>query len=184
MKPIFTIHAGEFLVGEELERRYPSCEVWIPTRDTGTDLLISNRRDRSRNASIQVKFSKDFLPAKRASLHNGLLACGWWTLPADKIEKSTAEFWILAPYAFSQRKVSFLIIRPADLLGKLKQIHGGKNRYNVYFWVTQDGKCFETRGIGRQQENDIADGQYDGVPATRDFSAYLENWTLIENKIA
>lgn len=185
MKPLFTIHAGEYLVGEELERRYPNCEVWIPTKDTGTDLLITNGADRSRNASIQVKFSKDFLPSKNPNYHVGLLACSWWTLNAKKIAESNAEFWIMAPYDFSNRKVHFVIIRPTVLLERLRRIHGtATNKYNVYLWVTKDDRCFETRRIGRELEEKISSGQYKEVPQDRDFTEYLGNWEPIREKIA
>jgi hypothetical protein len=30
---IFTLHAGEFLVGQELERKFKGKNVWMPTKD-------------------------------------------------------------------------------------------------------------------------------------------------------
>jgi hypothetical protein len=59
MKPLFTIHAGEYLVGEYIERHFKQVNVWLPARDTGIDLLISDLLNR-RVVSIQVKYSKDF----------------------------------------------------------------------------------------------------------------------------
>jgi hypothetical protein len=35
MKPIFTIHAGEYLVGSYIEEHYKYFNVWIPSKDTG-----------------------------------------------------------------------------------------------------------------------------------------------------
>ena len=62
MTPLFTIHAGEYLVGLYIEQHYKKqLNVWIPSRDTGIDLLVSHRQNR-RTASLQVKFGKDFLP--------------------------------------------------------------------------------------------------------------------------
>ena len=46
MKPIFTIHAGEYLVGAVLEKKCPDWEIWLPSRDVGTDLLIRHKRTR------------------------------------------------------------------------------------------------------------------------------------------
>jgi hypothetical protein len=34
--------------------------VWIPTKDTGVDLLVSDRKNK-KAVSLQVKFSRDFL---------------------------------------------------------------------------------------------------------------------------
>ena len=56
MKPIFTIHAGEYLVGDYLEKHFTDCEIWVPSKDTGTDLLITNSTNRKKNAGIRVKF--------------------------------------------------------------------------------------------------------------------------------
>jgi hypothetical protein len=60
MKPLFTIHAGEFLVGEAIERRVPTVNVWVPAKDTGVDLLVSDASNQ-RAVSLQVKFSRDYL---------------------------------------------------------------------------------------------------------------------------
>jgi len=40
VKPLFTLHAGEVVVGEHIEHGYKNVEVWVPTKDTGVDLLI------------------------------------------------------------------------------------------------------------------------------------------------
>jgi len=60
MKPLFTIHAGKFLVGEAIERRFPTVNVWVPAKDTGVDLLVSDASNQ-RAVSLQVKFSRDYL---------------------------------------------------------------------------------------------------------------------------
>ena len=40
MKPLFTIHEGEFLVGDYINRKLGrKFDVWVPTKDTGVDLL-------------------------------------------------------------------------------------------------------------------------------------------------
>ncbi len=59
MKPLFTIHAGEYLTGEYIEKKYPDWNVWIPSKDTGIDFLITNKQNK-KSVSIQVKFSKDW----------------------------------------------------------------------------------------------------------------------------
>jgi hypothetical protein len=59
MRPLFTVHAGEFLVGEFIEECFPTLNVWIPSRDTGIDLLITNKQNSS-TVSLQVKLSRDY----------------------------------------------------------------------------------------------------------------------------
>jgi hypothetical protein len=83
MKPLFTIHAGEYLVGSHIEQHYGKVNVWVPSKDTGVDLLLSNR-DATRTVSIQVKFSKDFLSTIMNPIFrqkgSQLKSCGWWTI--------------------------------------------------------------------------------------------------------
>ena len=38
MRPMFTVHAGEFLVGQYIEGKLKK-NVWLPTKDVGVDLL-------------------------------------------------------------------------------------------------------------------------------------------------
>lgn len=60
MRPIFTIHAGEYLVATKIEESFPSLRIWIPSKDSGVDLLVTDARQ-DKVASLQVKFSKDYL---------------------------------------------------------------------------------------------------------------------------
>ena len=59
MKPVYTIHAGEYFVGSHIEKIRSKWHVWFPSKDTGIDLLISNANN-SKTVSIQVKSSKDY----------------------------------------------------------------------------------------------------------------------------
>ncbi|MDD2468071.1 MAG: hypothetical protein PHI97_29180 [Desulfobulbus sp.] len=183
MKPIFTIHAGEYLVGDFLEKQFSNCEIWVPSKDTGTDLLITNSLDRKKNAGIQVKFSKDFLPEMEATFHSSLSACGWWTLNPQKIQTSNAELWILAPYSFIERRIQFIIIEPEELSERLDLIHGKPKTMNVYLWVTKDGKCFETRGLSKTIQKEIVNGKYSSVDKNRDFTNHLNAWNAIESRV-
>lgn len=65
MKPLFTIHAGEYLVGSHVEREFNRrINVWVPSTDTGIDLLLSNR-DSTRTASVQVSSPRISYPLRR-----------------------------------------------------------------------------------------------------------------------
>jgi len=53
MRPIFTVHAGEFLVGQHIESKFKDKNVWVPTKDLGLDLLVTNKSNK-RALSVQV----------------------------------------------------------------------------------------------------------------------------------
>jgi hypothetical protein len=95
MRPLFTIHAGEYLVGTYVQQRF-KLNVWIPSKDTGIDLLVTDSENR-RTVSLQVKYRKDFLPGKSANLRNKLRCLSWFTLNRTKLEESKAEFWVCTP---------------------------------------------------------------------------------------
>ncbi|MDR2073357.1 MAG: hypothetical protein LBP60_07995 [Spirochaetaceae bacterium] len=179
MKPLLTIHGGEYLVGERLEKQFPRSEVWVPVKDTGTDLLLTNPADRRKNAGIQVKFSKDFLPGEKKIFQQNFAAQGWFNLPpVDTIRNSTADIWILAPYSFEDRNVYCVVLHPRKLADRLETLG---NRDKLYLWITRDKqRCFAVRGLSRKEQERLAAGDYHGLETERDFSPWLENWTVLE----
>jgi len=179
MKPLFTIHAGEYLVGSHIEDYYRKWSVWVPSKDTGIDLLVTG--DGNKNAvSIQVKFSKDFnTDYQSISLQRNILAEGWWVHDQRKLKNSPAEFWVFALPSFSEHRTSFIIIRPAELLRRLRAIHGRPSkRIHSYFCVTKTGHCWESRGLSNADHEMIALDRF--VDDDRDFSQFLDNWSQIE----
>lgn len=123
MRPLFTIHAGEYLVALEVERRFPRALLWVPARDTGVDLLVSDRR-RRRTVALQVKYSKDFLPHMGAEFHKHLRARGWWTLDRDKLRGLVADLWVFVLPRFDAPTVDCLVIPPSELWRHLRAVHG------------------------------------------------------------
>jgi hypothetical protein len=176
MKPLFTIHGGEYLVGSHIERHFKNVSVWIPSRDTGVDLLVSDKRLR-RAVSLQVKFSKDFLPHMNPLLQKDLRACGWWTIDRDKLRGSSAEFWIFVLPGFAARTTDFVIMRRKELLRRLRTIHGNKKKIQIYIWVTNSERCWETRGLQLGEQLLVAGGKY--RKGNRDLTESLNNWTSI-----
>jgi hypothetical protein len=61
MKPLFTVHAGEYLVGSHIEAKYPKWNVWIPSKDTGVDLLVTNARG-TKSVSLPGEILKRLQP--------------------------------------------------------------------------------------------------------------------------
>jgi len=179
MKPMFTVHVGEYLVGEHIERAYPRWKVWIPSRDTGVDLLVTDSTHR-KAVSLQVKFSKDFNPSHASPiLQSRLLAAGWWTHDLKKIHDSTADFWVFVLPSFVERRTSLIILPPVELLRRLKAIHdGGKARVHSYLRVTKTGKCWETRGLTNADQELVALDRYSSP--NRDFTKFLNAWKQVE----
>jgi hypothetical protein len=181
MRPLFAVHAGEYLVGSHIEQNYPRWYVWIPSKDTGIDLLVTDSRNR-RTVSLQVKFSKDFNPKQPILLQNKLMSVGWWTHQQEKIQKSAADIWVFVLPSFIEHKTSFIIVPPANLLRRLRAIHGksGKSTHS-YFLVTKTKRCWETRGLSNDDQQLIA---FDRFPdKQRDFSNFLNAWHQIEGQL-
>jgi hypothetical protein len=181
MKPLIWLNGGEYLVGERIEKLFPACDVWVPVKDTGTDLLVSSKSDRRKTAGVQVKYTKDFLPAaKQPALQNGLLARGWFNLPATKsIKTNNADVWVLALYSWELRRPKCLVLTPAELARRLKDLGlDGK----LQLCITKDGKhCFVENGIPQAGLIKAASGDFQPLlNGKNDFSAYLDKWTELD----
>lgn len=75
-----------------------------------------------------------------------------------------------------------MIIKPEELLNKLSKLHGNNKTIQSYFCVTQKNrKCWETRGLKKEDQVLIANHIYDN--ADRDFTKYLNNWELIKRDL-
>jgi len=174
MRPIFTIHAGEFIVGEHLERSFKGLNVWVPTKDTGVDLLVTNSTNTT-GVSFQVKFSRDYLTTHMdAELQDPMRVCGWFMLNVNKIEQSSAHFWVLVLIGSKTRSRDYVIIQPAELLKRLKRIHPEDyqdGKFKVYIWITEEGRCWETRGLAKSDQIQIAKGTF--VSSERDLTPYV-----------
>ncbi len=158
----------------------------MPAKDTGLDLLVTDSKCK-RTVSLQVKFSKDFNVTHRSALfQNKLRASGWWTHQAQKIGKSAADFWVLVlPSSIDPREISFIIIPPTELLRRFHAIFGRPNhRTDSYLWVTKTHRCWEARGLRKEDQDRIAfDKPPEEGPGERDFSEYLNAWHQIERRL-
>lgn len=182
MKPLFTVHAGEYLVGSHIEAHYSRWNVWVPSKDTGVDLLVTDGRN-TKTVSLQVKFSKDFNPTHRPILlQSKLMAAGWWTHQEAKIKDSRADFWVFALPSFTEHETSFIIITPRELLRRLKSIHSKtEKRIHSYLWVTKSGRCWEARGLNNADQKMIAFDRCSND--ARDFSQFLNAWCDLEKRL-
>jgi len=177
LSPLFTIHAGEFVVGDYSERKFRRVNPWVQSRDAGTDLLATDSKN-EKAVSLQVKFSRDFLPKMPAIFQKRLRACGWWSLNREKIAKSKADYWVFVLVGFGHRSTDFVIIKPSELLNRLHAIHEKGKTIQSYLGVTEKNHCWESRGLKRQEQLAIALAEY--LNSERDLSAYLNNWNPIQ----
>ena len=184
MKPLFTIHAGEYLVGSYMEKHFKGYNLWVPSKDMGVDFLVSDAKNR-RAVSLQVKFSKDYSSTNVKDIFlNRVKSRGWFSLNRNKIKQSSADYWIFVLYGFDlkqQRNIQYVIIDPKELLKRLTKLHGKIKTIHSYLSVTSKNKCWETRGLRKKQQMLIANNEYIGKD--RDFSKYLNNWGLIIRKL-
>lgn len=190
MQPLFTIHAGEYLVGSHIEQhlRDPNGDkvnVWVPSKDTGIDLLVTDKTNK-KTTSLQVKFSKDFLLTYgRPEYRDKLLSCGWWTLNREKICKSPADYWVFVLHTHGKKDMQYVILTPQQLLERLDAIYPRdkpQKSYQSYLWVTKDNgagqQCWETRGLKKAQTDALVLGEGSIAPE-RDFSGFLNDWGAI-----
>lgn len=185
MQPIFSIHAGEYLVGTHIEQTYKNLNIWLPSKDTGIDLLVTDQTN-SKVISLQVKFSKDFLGSLGESLAEAVVAKvksgGWWTFKPDKIKDSKADLWVLVLYRFTQRDYDFVVIEPQELSRRYEQLGRNTGTIQSYVWVTSSKRCWETRGLTKQQQIALANDEF--TDSARDLSAYLNNWSKLEERLS
>jgi Restriction endonuclease len=181
MKPIFTIHAGEYLVASEIEGKLKELNVWIPSKDTGIDLLVTSQNN-SKTASIQVKYSKDFSTTLvKQVFRPNIKAAGWWTLNRKKIQTSNADFWVFILYSLEKKNCDFVIINPKELLQIFDKTSRSNSSIHCYIWVTNHNTVFETRGLSNDDMQMICNNNY--ASADRDLQKYLNNWKPIILKL-
>jgi hypothetical protein len=179
MRPLFTIHAGEYLVGLYIQQEL-KLNVWIPAKDTGIDLLVTDSENR-RTVSLQVKYGKDFLPGKPAKLREKLRCLSWFALNRTKLDDSQAEFWVFVLQGFKSDTPDFVVIPTSDLRERMTEIHrSGNGKLQSYFCSTENDQCWEVRAPRHDQVLlQIADNLY--KDPKRDFTHCLNRngWAAV-----
>lgn len=172
MKPLFTIHEGEFLVGDYINRKFPQkYDVWVPTKDSGVDLLVTQRRRRRAAVGLQVKFSRSFPIREEFSSH--VVATSWYTLKPAKIRASLADLWVFVILTL-RHKEHFVVIPTSELK---KRIPRGNAIWNLYLWVYGDGSCYQVRDLDSDERLlTVRRGVRD---KKRDFSKWSGAWNLL-----
>lgn len=174
MKPIFTIHEGEFLAGDHISRKLGHrYDVWVPTKDSGVDLLVTRKRRNGTAVGLQVKFSRSF--DIHEELTRNVLATSWYTLDPRKIRQSRADLWVFV-FMTLRHERHFVLIPTAELRKRIPR--GCGRTWNLYLWAYADGSCYQVRDLSLEERlNAVHRGVQD---KNRDFSQWLENWKLLE----
>lgn len=174
MKPIFTIHEGEFLVGDHINRKFGrKYNVWVPTKDSGVDLLVTRKNGAGKPVGLQVKFSRSF--EVHADLSRHVLATSWYTLDPKKIRQSEADLWVFVFMTLRHERY-FVLLPTAELRKRIPRGCGSK--WNLYLWAYADGSCYQVRDLTLEGRlNAVHRGVLDRL---RDFSKWFENWRLLE----
>ncbi|MBI3953893.1 MAG: hypothetical protein HY330_05210 [Chloroflexi bacterium] len=181
MKTLFTIHAGEFLVASKIKEEIQGGNVWVPVADLGVDLLVTDTQNK-RTISLQVKSSRGYEPKELdEGLRNNLKGCGWWHLERRKIQNSKADFWAFVVLPI-KGVPQYILISPGELERRLTVIHGTRLRWDMYLWVTDQEKCWETRGLGKPDLTLVATNQYSHEE--RGFTEYLNCWSVLKRKLS
>ena len=176
MRPLFTVHAGEYLVGEFIEKKFSSLNVWIPSKDTGIDLLVTNSTN-TKSVSLQVKLSRDYRSYHADDpFESTLTVGGWFKLNHSKIEESTADYWVFILVAHDKKiKPRHIVISPKELLKRLIQVHTKLTTYNFYLWIRDDDRlALDGRGLSKKDKSLLMGGNY--ALGSRDYSSYIEKW--------
>jgi hypothetical protein len=175
MKPLFTLNAGEYLAGNELERR--GFVVWIPAKDTGIDLLVSDK-SLKRVLPIQVKVSRDFSFEDSLRLHEHVRATGWYTPRMEKVKNSPAAIWMFGIIKQGVKAIDWVIIPPQILYSQIAAVHHKKKGdQHIFIWISEKGRCWETNGLNKSDQYAIAREQYKNTK--RELTPYLNDWKAI-----
>jgi hypothetical protein len=70
-----------------------------------------------------------------------------------------------------------MIIKPQQLMKRLKKLHGVSQRYQTYVWVTKHNRAWLTRGISKPDHERIAQNTF--TNKSRDVTQHLNNWSEI-----
>lgn len=183
MRPMFTIHAGEYLVGLHVQKHL-KLNAWIPAKDTGIDLLVTDP-DNHHSVSLQVKYGKDFLPEEKIpELRENFRCLSWFTLNRTKLNASPAEFWVFVLHGFKSEAPDFIVIPATELQRRMAELHeSGSDVLQCYLSSTESGQCWETRGLGKKDKLEIVCGTYRNP--LRDFTRYMneDGWTALKNRL-
>lgn len=191
MRPIFTIHAGEFLFGEALKKEAPLCELWLPIKDTGIDFLVTGDH-LEKPIGVQVKMSRDYSPPVARTDFERQQSCGGWlTINLGKLAASQASIWSIVVVSNERKRKPHFINVPKNVLyEKVSAAVSGEasKSKSVHFYPSVlrskprgkgDSICINTRGMTKSEKNNVAN-DWSNIEAKRDLSPFFDNWSFFQ----
>ena len=167
MKAHYAITVGEFLVGEELQKR--KFEVWIPAKDTGVDLLATMG---SKILRLQVKESRVWIDRNRSHTR----WTSWTMLKSADLGRAAdkgVDFFVFVIHALDESGLRpkftdprYVLIPPLELDERVATYRPGTDDRSVYWTVDDHDRLWEARGEMRNYAQS----------AEREFTEFLENW--------
>jgi len=152
--------------------------VWILSKDMGIDLLITDKWH-IRSVSLQVKFSKDFMPTHASSFPTDeVKILTWFQFSPEQLSSSTADYWVLVLHSYLSITPTFLVIPPKQIFKQITKHCGKTKRLNMYFAVTSFNQCWDIRGLNKPEM--AARLINSPKNKSRNFTNYLNNWTPIQ----
>lgn len=174
MKSLFTVHEGEFLVGDYINRNLgKDYDVWLPTRDRGVDFLVTRKGGKGKPVALQVKFSRSFND-EEGEFSSNVLATSWFKLDPKKVRQSPAHLWV---FLFITRKNEkhFVLIPTRELQKRIPRNCGPT--WHLYLWACANGSCYQVRYLNSRAKMDaVTHGVKDKA---LDFSEWVDNWGLL-----
>ena len=174
MKPMFTVHEGEFLVGDYINRNLgKKHEVWVPTKDTGIDLLVTSKVRGLKPVGLQVKFSRSF-PSKVLPPEE-VLASSWYTLRPAKVRSSKADLWVFVILTL-RHEPHFVLVPTKELRKRIPRGRSGK--WHLYLVALRGKRCYNVRDLTKGQKQLAL---LSGVKSPKlDYSRFYGNWKLLD----
>jgi hypothetical protein len=174
MRPLFTIHGGEYITADYLERKFKkNLRIWVPSKDDGIDLLVSSRTCRQ-TLALQVKSSKIYA-TKYACDYSG-----WWRINMGKVKNSKADYWIFVtlPLMLGRKKQEpfFLAFRPTELIKKLNGRGYNQSTVDLYF-AQRNHTVIDTRGLELDDVEKLFSNP--SKDSSRNYSGFLCDWKTI-----
>ena len=115
-------------------------------------------------------------------MQHNLKAIGWWSLTRTKIEESKADLWVFVIPSFFHPERQFILMTPKELLDILNRVHGSDAaKIQSYFSVTTKNRCWESRGLNKDDEESMAMHRYENQ--ARDCTKYLNNWNALTDRM-
>ena len=164
---------GEYLVGAYIEHTYPQWCVWVPSKDTGIDLLRDGftKQEGSLTAGQVLQGLEPDSPPHL--VQNKLMATGWWTHQDQKIEKSKADFWVFVLPSFIEHETASLLFHQATSSGGFGQFMAERARGNPLVSIgDEDGTLLgDARAAECRYQELIAFDRFSNQ--SRDFTRFL-----------